>query len=207
MPVTLTISDATASELRAALAEPNEVLPAEQQPPEQEAQPQIDITALTERIEFLEGRKIWHANSGNSSEKVVNIDISKTNPPYKVIYSVPLPDIKAGDLVEMFGQFEVTTPQAYNVMIGRQLILSSHPNTPTASIEVSEAAAANVTKDMHHMVVNDYGSYIAAQDLSGYHALCTAHIASDAALAGHTVRIEPDYGRLFVKVTPKSMLA
>lgn len=170
---------------------------------------QEDFNALLSRVEDLESGlpavgsvapSIWHGNSGNSSELVDRLYLTYTNGYlYKAIYTIPLPTLHPGDIVEMHGTFEITNPHKYNVMGARYLIIADNP-TDTAGIPVSEAAGRNVTPGMHHDTHQDFGTYVVTQEMSGKHAVMVGYAASSAASSSNVVWVEQDYGRLFVKV-------
>lgn len=199
MTVTITIEDETATDLALAL---QSVLPPEVDPPVEEPSNPVDLTDIHDRLAALEGRKIWWKNTGDFSEKRTTLPVNSTK---HVIYSVALPDLKAGDLIDVRATFEITNPYSFNVMVGRQLILGDGHLSVTGS-EISEAATRNITPGMHHDHIQDFGTYLVPSDMTGKHITVVAWSGSSAANSTHNVILEQDYGRLEVKVFPSSMI-
>lgn len=145
---------------------------------------------------------VWHANSGDNSERRTNLPISGVPLPIVcVVYSVQLPEIFDGDLIEAWGTFEVTNPYNYDMMVCRQLIIGD-ANNSTTGVEVSEPACRNVTPGMHHDHTQDFGSIRGTAAMSGKWVIMTGY-ANNYNVTGHAAILEQDYGRLIVKVTRK----
>ena len=147
---------------------------------------------------------IYFAKTPNNAEQVVNMVASSQK---YVVYTLPLPDISAGDLVEIRAQGEITNPNANPFMVGCFLMIGSSPTDTSPDIMVTRARAENCTgyTEMHHQRIDDAGSFIAAADLVGKHAnwiLYCGRVGEE----NKTIRVEQNYGGLEVKVTPASML-
>jgi hypothetical protein len=141
-----------------------------------------------------------HYNSGNSSELVASLPIT-TSSPYqkKVIYSIPISDLKTNDILQAYCEFEVTNPYTYNVMIASQIVLANNP-TDVTGIEITEANGFNVDQNMHHGVVVKTGTHACSANYAMKYVNVIGYSASTQALVNHTLTVEQDYGRLSVLV-------
>src|SRR4051794_32905158 len=68
--------------------------------------------------------RVDHYTTGPNAELVPAIT-RVTRVPYKftTLYSLKLPDLKAGDVVQAHGQFEVTNDLGFNVMIAHAMLV------------------------------------------------------------------------------------
>lgn len=146
---------------------------------------------------------IWHANSGNSSERVTFLPVPAigTNYQTRVIFSIQLPTIAVGDLLEAHSSFEVTNNSStQHVMVGRWMTLAPS-SIATTGIDISEAAVRNVSKSsMHHDVVADHASYVATMELTGKYLNLVAYSGAELARYNDVITVEQDYGRMFVTI-------
>lgn len=156
--------------------------------------------------DFLPIGLVWHQNSGNNSEKVTSLPISGVQfPTYHVVYSIQLPTIFAGDLIEAFATFEVTNPYpGLDIMICRVLRIGDAA-TSTTGTEISEEAGQNVPYSVHHGTYPDFGSIRGVPSMSEKYVNFIA-CANIYGHAGKAVAVEQDYGRLIVKVTRAAAL-
>lgn len=165
---------------------------------------------IEERLESLENRLsrgLWYSNTGDNAEQVASLPLTTAQPfQFRVIYSIPAPEIFVGDLVRFTAMFEVTNPYTYNVMSARYTVIADSP-TSTTGIPLSEAAGQNVTPGMHHMLVPDYGGWIADQTLIGKYINVVGYAASSAATSGAALVVEQGYGRAELTITPGPLLA
>lgn len=163
-----------------------------------------------ERLEALENkfaRGFWYANTGDNAEQVSSLPLTTAQPfQFRVIYSIPAPEIFAGDLVRFTAMYEVTNPYTYNVMSARYTVIADSP-TATTGIPLSEAAGQNVTPGTHHMLMPDYGGWVADQTLTGKYINIVGYAASSAATSGTALIVEPGYGRAELMITPGPLLA
>lgn len=175
------------------------------------------LQSLAERVDALEAPVVidpgsveelplvWHANSGPSSELRQTLVISGLAQPYQhVVYSVRLPVIQAGDIIKAWATFEVTHEFAENVMVCRGLRICASA-TATAGTKISADSCRNVTPGMHHDSIQDFGSIVGTPGMSQMWLNFVAY-ANHYELPGAAVRVEPDYGRLFVEVTRKAAM-
>lgn len=201
--LSLSISTETASDLSAALAA---ALPVD---PPAEPDPAPDLTALTARVDALEARKIWYGETPTGGEQVLDM-VATGGAPYNfyVLYSLPLPDIKTGDLIEAHAQWACTNENANEYMIGCMLIIgdSAIDNSTGGAKQLSRPRTENLTKVMHHMRLNEHGSRRATANMTGKFVNVLGYCGRVGG-AGATIRVEPNYGSVEVKVTPVEMLA
>ncbi len=149
---------------------------------------------------------IWQKNTGNTSEQfsqmIIAGRINGVNQPiyFYAIYSIQLPEIFEGDLIEVDASFECTQDTGENVMVCRHIHICASATATSGGIEVSESACRNVTPGMHHDHIQDFGSIRGTPAMSNKFVNFIAY-ANHYELRGHAVKIEPDYGRMTVKVT------
>lgn len=157
--------------------------------------------AQTPRIQLLttlENSEVWSS-----------IAITKTYPwAYRVLYTVALPDLYAGDLVEARVTYQLTNPYPFNVMSARFLAISDHATNATLYTHfVSRPAGRNITDNMHHDVIHDFGTFRVPSFMSGKHLVLIVYAASSASTSGQALQVNQNYGRLEVKVYPAAMIA
>lgn len=173
---------------------------------------QDDMADIVSRLEALEAGaspstgasmpKIWMAGSGDNSELVTQLPKGAI---HKVVYSIALPDLNAGDVIEAHATFEATNPYTYNMMVGRYLLLATSDSSVIGT-EISEAATRNITPGMHHDHIQDFGTFLVTDAMSGMFVNFVAYCDAQAATSGHAAVVEQDYGRLFVKVYPAALV-
>ena len=163
-----------------------------------------DLQAYVATIDTDE-KFIWHHNSGNMSEMVSSLPLTI---PYqfRVLYSVALPDLKAGDLVEAYVTFEVSNNTTWNVVMCGRYISLADTISQTNGLRLSEAATMNVSLDMHHDIHHDFASWIVPNDMSGKRINAVIYAARTGEDGTQFLDVEQGYGRLFVKVTRKKVI-
>lgn len=152
----------------------------------------IDLAALANRPE----QQLVHYNSGNNSELVATIPIDVTGTTKVVIYSIEIPDLEIGDVLYVTVDMQATNDQVYNALFSHQLILGETISTVVGT-EITEASGTNITPDNHHMQFCRSGSIVVASTARKFVNFVAVSAASNA-LAGHTMTIDADYGRLSV---------
>jgi hypothetical protein len=145
--------------------------------------------------------RVDHYTTGANAELVPAITrVSK--PPYRftTLFSLRLPDLKAGDVVQAHGQFEVTNDLGFNVMIAHAMLVHRsetvvvHSDKPEGQV-LSEYAGENVTPDMHHAFRTLVGSFAATVDGDAWLSV-VIYSASDSPKPGDTIKVERGYGGL-----------
>jgi hypothetical protein len=138
-------------------------------------------------------------NSGNSSERLAALPVTKYPAlAPRVIYCVALPSApQAGDVVEAFADFEITTPYPYNLLLASQIILTDSC-TNTQGLEITEGAGYNCLPALHHCLVHRGGSLILTSDTYRRFVAVVAWSSTmnTAWRSGHALVVERDYGRL-----------
>lgn len=128
---------------------------------------------------------------------------------YRVIYSVKLTDIKAGDLIHVVAQGEVTNDVGrdrgvkamYNVMVADYLALGTS-DTDVSGLKIRAAMGMNTNPERHHEVVNSNCYYVFEQDFSEVYVNNIYYCASTAAVKGDTLDIEK-YGMMQIALWRK----
>jgi hypothetical protein len=143
---------------------------------------------------------LWNRNSGNFGEKVAQLPLGTVgNVLRRVIYSMALPPVNVGDLIQAWATFEASNETPQNVMVGRYLTLTTGPGVTTGT-DISEAATRNITPDMHHDHIQDFGSYRVSAARSGWWLNYIAYAGRNTVQPGEYVIVEQDYGRLMVNI-------
>jgi hypothetical protein len=197
--INLTLSEAIADEL-------SQALEAALAPP-----PPIPLT-LEERVAALEARKFRPLRTPFNAERVQTIVATQGHPyQYYVLYSLPLPDIKAGDMIEAFCQFQMTHIEANadaRYMVGKFLMIGDSP-TDAALLKpkLNSPTALNIERLRVHEPIHHFGDYIAPQDLTGKHLNAVVYSQRLGAAGNGTIRVDQGYGHLSVKIWPASMIS
>jgi hypothetical protein len=141
----------------------------------------------------------------DATENILNLPVTTeaTGPIRNNIYQVGPINVPPNSLVEVFFQAEVTNNLGYNVGVGRQIIRTTSA-TATSGTGVNKAVMSNSTPAEHHYVLVHFGTEeIGTAGLSNVYYSVPVWCVSTSAQPGHTLRLEPGYGELIVKVSPK----
>jgi hypothetical protein len=165
----------------------------------------LGVLGMTPRIEALamtqHRPRVDHYTTGPRAELVDSITrVSK--PPYRftTLYSLKLPDLKIGDVVQAHSQFEVTNDLGFNVMIAHAMLVHGKETVvvegdkPDGQV-ISEYAGENVTPDMHHAFRTLAGSFAASADGDAWLSVLI-YAASDSPKPGDEIKVERGYGGL-----------
>ena len=79
------------------------------------------------------------------------------------VYSIRLPDISPGDILQLSAQCEVTNDSGLNIMEGHYIQLRS---TQSPSMRVTAACGTNIDPTRHHSVITASRNYIVPMALS-----------------------------------------
>lgn len=132
-------------------------------------------------------------NSGNTGEKISSMSLNNTE---VVLFSLPLPsDLQVGDIIEAWGDSEITNPNAFNCFIAGR-IMQTQSDTANTGFELGEANGGNITPGNHHWPLKCYG-WIVVTDTSYNHLNM---LANTLTATGSDLVVEQDYGRLFYNV-------
>lgn len=179
----------------------------------------IEFDALASRVSALEvtgtdgsGYVTLKAyNSGSSSEKVTSLTLDPTSPydDYRaVIFSVPIDNILASDIITFDASFVITSDVSYLTRTVIEIFLADSP-TATTGIELAEGYTKNMDNVVgHHEKFSISGNWTADANYSGKYinviGWATASSAPTSPLA--TVTVEQDYGRLSFEHLRKASL-
>jgi hypothetical protein len=154
----------------------------------------IDGWSGWERI----GRPVL-TNTGSLSERATTLPITTSagTAPRVVLFSQALGAVRLGEQVVVLAEFQLTNPQTYVVGVG-VVVLRAASATATTGTEITEATGRNITPDMHHDAIVKVGTHVPGSDLAEAWVNVVAYAYSTAALAGHVVDVDQDYGRLAV---------
>lgn len=124
---------------------------------------------------------------------------------FHVVYSVPI-SAKAGDIISVTFESEITNPQTYLIQTGRYIVLGNSATDTAQSKSILPAAGENVTPQMHHHIVDGSCSHTFTEDFSGF-VNVVQYAISSAAGSGAGVMVEQGYGRLDVLHFEKAVTA
>lgn len=112
---------------------------------------------------------------------------------YRVAARLAFTDLRPGDVVDLSGVVQLTTPYTYNVMACRYILVSSTAGPgPTGGTYVARPMGGNFNRDVHHHTLPVTGSYVVPGDFGGgplYFSL-VVYSASTAAKPGHKLALD-----------------
>lgn len=141
-------------------------------------------------------------DSGNNSEKITKLYIYKsTSHPNlrKVLYSVKLENMVAGDIINVQVQGQVSNRIGYNVMVASNLLLVNGSDD-TKGIELNEASGTNIDPKIHHHKLMQNAIYKFTEDCSVCYVNYIVYAASIYAKSGDYLKVDQDYGRLQILI-------
>lgn len=146
--------------------------------------------------------------SGEGGELVATlpVPVAPAAADHRVIYSVEVPNIRGGDVLDVDAGFEVTSELAINVMLGSYLLLCTNAGDvqgAAGSVELTDPRTENFHRDReHHLDRVVTGRYLATTDLGTKRVNLVGYSGSQAAVGGETIVVEPGYGRVNVLRSP-----
>lgn len=133
----------------------------------------------------------------DSTENAQWINITDGNTwAFYVAYSVPI-TAKAGDIISVTFESEITNPQTYLIQTGRFIVLGDTATDTAQSKSILRAAGENVTPQMHHQIVDGSCAHTFTEDFDGF-VNAVVYCISSAAGPGAQALLEQGYGRLDV---------
>ncbi|GAA2177676.1 hypothetical protein GCM10009784_29150 [Arthrobacter parietis] len=142
--------------------------------------------------------KPLHYDSSDSSEMVTTLPVpvaaDKTHK--RVVFSLAVPDLSSGHILQVMAEFQVTNDLGYNVMCMSQIILAES-KTSVSGTEITEANGRNVTPAAHHDSFPKIGSVTVTTTGTKY-VNVVAWCAASNATTGARITVDADYGRLSV---------
>jgi hypothetical protein len=151
-----------------------------------------------------QGPRVEHFSTSPGAELVSAIEVRPSFYRYATLYSLKVPVLRKGDVVQAHAQFEVTNNLGFNVMLGHAMLLHPeetivvHGDMPGARI-LCEYAGENLTPDMHHGFRTLMGSFAATDDGDVWISVLIYAISSVAKPADR-LTVEKAYGGLRVIV-------
>lgn len=144
--------------------------------------------------------------SGQLSERTTTLPVALetvTPADMRVIYSVKVSDLRAGDLLVAMSEAEFTNDLGHNCMLASRLRLTSSVTDVDGGYEMGEDNAFNITPDMHHGTSVKHAMYrVRPQDiLANFEYVNLICWSADSAFyhtPGTSLTVEQDYGRLSV---------
>ena len=141
----------------------------------------------------------WYATTPGS-ELAAAIPLAHRPFKYTTLFSLKLPDLRRGDVVQAHSQFEVTNDLGVNVMLAHAMLLHDketvvvHADKP-AGRPLCEYAGENVTQGMHHGFRTLVGSTAVADDGDAWVSV-VVYAASTGVPIGRKVTVQKNYGSL-----------
>jgi len=139
----------------------------------------------------------------DNTENILNLPVTQeTNVVRNNAYSVGPINVPPNSLVEVFFQCELTNDLGYNVGVGRQIIRTTSAAS-TSGTPINRAVMSNSTPAEHHYVLVHFGTeVVGTTGLTNVYYNVPLWLVSTSATSGATMRLEPGYGELVVKVSP-----
>lgn len=146
--------------------------------------------------------KVW-GNDDTTPELLVDFPITTGSPyQYYRAMQVLVTGVAAGDILEVWSHCQVTSEQNYDVMMASWLNLQTSPghSADTDIAEITERTGQNFNGQAeHHFVVQNNGIWVAPQAYTNVYANLWLYAASTAAQPNDRMKLDQDYGRLYVK--------
>lgn len=139
----------------------------------------------------------------DNTENILNLPVTQeTGVVRNNAYSIGPITIPPNSLVEIDFQCEFTNNLGYNVGVGRQIIRTTSAAS-TSGTGINPAVMSNSTPDEHHYVLVHHGvEVVGSTGLTNVYYNVPLWLVSTSATPGATMRLEPGYGELIVKVSP-----
>jgi hypothetical protein len=136
-------------------------------------------------------------------ENILNLPVTQeTGLVRNNAYSVGPITVPPNSLVEIDFQCELTNNLGYNVGVGRQIIRTTSAASTTGT-PINPAVMSNSTPDEHHYVLVHHGmEVVGTTGLTNVYYNVPLWLVSTSATSGATMRLEPGYGELIIKVSP-----
>ncbi len=141
--------------------------------------------------------------TGDSSEltEVIPVTSNTTGPENAIIFSLKVSDLKCGDVVHAFAEFQVTNDQSYPIDVSSQIVLASDTSSP--SHPLSRVNGLRLSHAMHHGTIVKQGAVeitpeIFESSMRYVQVLC--HAQAHEPPVGDSLTVNQDYGRLSIMV-------
>jgi hypothetical protein len=144
--------------------------------------------------------RVDHYTTAPGGELVTSIVLAHNPYRFTTLYSLKLPDLRRGDVVQAHCQFEVTNDLGFDVMLSHAMLTHRketvvvHGDQPEGRL-LCEYAGENITPNMHHGFRTLMGSFSLEDDGDGWVSVLI-YAASIAAKPGNKLSVEKNYGGL-----------
>jgi hypothetical protein len=144
--------------------------------------------------------RVDHYTTASGGELVPSVSLAHNPYRFTTLYSLKLPGLRKGNVVQAHCQLEVTNDLGFNVQLAHAMLfhrketIVTHGARPDGRI-LCEYAGENITPEMHHGFRSLIGSLAVPDDGDAWVSVLI-YAASDAAMPGATVRVEKGYGGL-----------
>lgn len=143
-------------------------------------------------------------SSGDFSELISKLRITGRNEAYeeKVVYSIPLKNVRKGDLVTLVNSYgEVTSDERYEVMHVSIVKLCNSKTDVQCEGQINEGYGTNIVPGQHHLPwIQPQHQFIAKKNLSGKFINTILNAASTGSNGKKYLIIEKDEGGMQVKI-------
>jgi hypothetical protein len=157
-----------------------------------EVGPECD-SSYNEDIKIKGTRTTSHLITCIEAPDVIDLDKAR------VVYSLPLTGVKAGDLIGFAGYSEVTNDMSRPLMIAYYFVITDSPYA-TDGIEITRKKGINVTPGMHHGIVGQSNYYRAQENLDGLYINMVLYAASgEKLLFKESLKVEK-YGEMQIEI-------
>lgn len=133
-----------------------------------------------------------------AAERVDTLPLSNPET-MRVVQSVKLDTLRAGDVLIVHGDIEATNDCGYNVALGTYIILAPTDTSIARSTDavLSPAAGFNISANMHHGLASRSGALVITRDIPDAHINLVAYSQSSVLTCGG-LKVERGYGQLVV---------
>jgi hypothetical protein len=138
-------------------------------------------------------------DTGPSSELVSSIPVYKTWEPSveKVVYSLPIPSVRAGETLRATGNVELSGSHSYGISASERLVIGSSPSNAEGTV-VTPRANTTMTPEMSRLTLPIDGVYRPTSDLGTQYLKLVVKAPAGEAKAGDTLSVVSNSGRLAV---------
>ena len=146
-------------------------------------------------------------DSGASSEQVAALPLYLTgswaSSYAKAVYSVPVTDLAAGEVLKLNSDLELATDLPYTMFVSAKIILATSA-TATSGTVISPYTSMRIPADMPHVTFPKVAAYRASAAISGTRYVnVVLEAGSEVTLPGDEIDVVPDHGRLqLTRFTP-----
>lgn len=141
-------------------------------------------------------------DTGPSAELVSSVPITSTGVE-TVVYSLPIPSIKAGEVMRASGNIKLVNTHTYDITDSVRLVLGTSPSDSTGTATFTPWTRVRQTWDMEDWTLPINGAYRARSELGDLYVNLVVKTASSSAQANDELMVYPNGGRLSVtRYTP-----